>query len=263
MEIGRPRLPGGWRAGAAALALALASAAHAAPMPGGVAVVSLLQGAAEVRPDTAAAWRPLALHDRIGRGAEVRMVPSAEGRLELTLPDRSRLRLKAPARIRLDTLAPAERGGVLLRLLRGHAWSSVRKALSGIRHYRIATGTAVLGVRGTRFDTAVAPDRSVDVRLFTGSVGIASPSRADRVEQGVPTTGAVRPPREIAAPREIAPPREVSLHDWLLVLKSMQRLHITADGTPGRPAAMEMARQMGDPWIRWNLERDRRLNGNE
>jgi hypothetical protein len=56
---------------------------------------------------------------------------------------------------------------------------------------------------------------------------------------------------------EIAWPAEVSEKKWAeIILARLQRLHIGADGKPGKPASFDPSLEK-DEWTVWNLERDR------
>ncbi|MDX8412800.1 MAG: FecR family protein [Mariprofundales bacterium] len=217
-------------------------------------VITLLSGNAEVKSNSGAVWRKLAQGDTVGEGSVVRLRPPRGGRMELTFPDQSLLRLHAPARVELKQFVPSDDYAVRLRLLAGRAWSSVRKKINQRRSHHLFAGTAVLGVRGTSFDTEVTAADSVDVRLFSGSVAVAvdQPSTA-----GGKGSRRLAPPREVAGPNEVAGPKEISMHQWLLVLEAMQRVRIAADGTLGVAKAMEIRQERQDAWVAWNLDRDK------
>lgn len=69
----------------------------------------------------------------------------------------------------------------------GRLWSKVTK--SDQNHYEIKTANAVCGVRGTEFETAVADDGSVRVRVDEGRVAVADDDDEKPVDAGHEITG--------------------------------------------------------------------------
>ncbi|MDQ6950896.1 MAG: FecR family protein [Mariprofundales bacterium] len=237
------------------LTFTLAPSAWAA---GNQVMVTRLAGSAQAKATSSSPWRTIAVGSGIDEGGTVRLPPSRRGRIELTLPDHSVVRLRAPAQIQLNQFVPGNHYDVRMHLIAGHAWSSVRKMIHSRHSHHLYAGTAVMGVRGTQFDTVVSDKSGVDLRLFDGSVGIAPQADADRVDHAPATvTRTPHAPREITGPKEISPPKEISMHNWLVVLKSMQRIHIGVNGQPGKTINMNLKQEQQDKWIAWNLHQDK------
>jgi hypothetical protein len=164
------------------------------------------------------------------------------GVVELTLPDNSTIRLSAGTIFKLSDVHFPEEGPPKFsaKLFLGRMWAKVNNVV----HEKNGTfeahlNTAVIGVRGTVYNLDVADDKSADVSVFKGIVGVGPPLFVE---------GA---PKE-----EIAWPMEVTEKKWEeIILKQLQRLHIGADGKPGKPASFDPVKEK-DEWILWNQERD-------
>jgi len=119
-------------------------------------------------------------------------------------------------------------------------WARVNIALEKTRGtFDTSIPTAVIGVRGTVFNVKAAANKSADVLVYEGLVGVGPPII---VEGG---------PKE-----EIEWPVEVSEKKWEgIILVRLQKLHISPDGTPGKPESF-IPEKEDDEWVRWNQERD-------
>jgi ferric-dicitrate binding protein FerR (iron transport regulator) len=168
-------------------------------------------------------------------------------RLELTLRDGSVIRLGPATRMRLDTAAfgrPPEERRVFVRLLLGTLWAKVARALGGEARFEVRTENAVAGVRGTTFRVDASHDRSVVVRVYSGTVAVAG--------GGLP-----RPEHGDGGPRhEVKGPSEVTREQWERVVTTMMEVRVSADGAAEEPRGFRLA--PGDDWERWNGGRDRR-----
>jgi hypothetical protein len=165
---------------------------------------------------------------------------------ELKLPDASALRLGPRARLALAA-AHFERGParrqLSVRLFFGKVWAKVTSAAGGEQRFQIETENAVAGVRGTTFRVDAQEDRSVLVRVYSGTVAVRrnAPSYA-RPEDG--------------GRREVPGPEEVTRDAWEKLVGGQMQILISADGTPGVPAPFTEADEAGDDWSAWNRKRD-------
>ena len=164
------------------------------------------------------------------------------GVVELTLPDNSTIRLSAGTMFKLSDVHFPEDGlpKFSAKLFLGRMWTKVSSVVSKKNGtFETHLPTAVVGVRGTVYNLDVAADTSADVSVFKGIVCVGPPLFVE---------GA---PKE-----EIAWPMEVTEKKWEeIILKQLQRLHIGADGKPGKPQSFDPVKEK-DEWILWNQERD-------
>ena len=215
-----------------ALIVAASGSTSPAWAQGRAAVVSVLEGSAQLRRD------PGIPHD-LREGSPVEQGDAVEtgddSRIELKLLDSSLLRLGERARMAL-TEARFERGAVSarrqlsVRLQAGKLWAKAITSEGGVRSFQIATESAVASARGAAtFRLDAHRDRSILLRVYSGAVAL----------RGEPGGGA----REGCEK---------------LIEKQMQIL-VSPDGTPGVPAPFTEADEQGDDWSAWN----RKLDGRE
>lgn len=224
------------------LVLVLALAVPAAPRADGpAATVSFLDGEA-----TRSAGGK---NERLAQGSALREGDQVETRkrtrLELTLADGSLVRLGPLSAARLETAAfgkSADDRKVSARLLVGNVWANVAKAVGGDSRFEVKTENAVAGVRGTTFRVDAAHDRSVVVRVYSGTVAVAG--------GGLP-----RPEHRPGELRHQVPgPQEVTREQWEKIVTTMMEVRVSAAGQPEEPRSFALAAD--DPWEAWNRERD-------
>jgi hypothetical protein len=222
-----------------ALTLALAAAPGGKGKP--AATVTFLDGAASR--SAAGKVEPLSEGSPLSEGDEVET--QRRTRLELTLADGSVVRLGPTSRARLETAvfgrSPEERT-VSARLLVGNVWASVAKAVGGEARFEVKTDNAVAGVRGTTFRVDAARDRSVVVRVYSGTVAVAG--------GGLP-----RPEHQEKGPRRQVPgPSEVTREQWERIVTSMMEVRVSASGEAEEPRPFALAAD--DEWEAFNRGRD-------
>jgi ferric-dicitrate binding protein FerR (iron transport regulator) len=207
----------------------------------GIAQITFQMGKAYVGASETGPWQPLAQGASLAQGQYVK---TAEGGIvELTLPDRSIIRLAPETVYGIDQAVftqKKKRRKWSARLVLGRMWSKINRSVGGLRaNCDTHTPTAVVGVRGTVFNVDAGTDKSTAVSVVEGRVGVAPP---------LVTPGAAR--------EEMAWPTEVSEKQWEeIIVSRLQRLHITADGTPGKPEPFDPDAEK-DAWIDWNRNRD-------
>jgi len=169
-------------------------------------------------------------------------------RLEVRLEDRSLLRLGPLSRATVEVASfgkSVEDRKVQAKLLLGQVWANVAKAVGGEARFEVRTENAVAGVRGTTFRVDAAKDRSVVVKVYSGTVAVA----AGAIPR--PAHAEPRPER-----RQVAGPEEVSREQWERIVTSMMAVRVSADGIATEPEAFALAESGGDEWEEWNRARD-------
>jgi hypothetical protein len=203
---------------AGALAWSALPAFAQAPAP--AATVSLLDGTAQVR-------RGRGIPRDLRQGSAVQQGDVVEtgddSRLELKLPDASALRMGPRTRLALADERP-QRGPARpqqsARLLLGKVWARVSAAAGADQSFHIETENAVTVARGATLRVDAHEDRSVLVRVYSGTVAVRGKEA-----------------------------REKSLGRQTQIL-------ISADGTTGVPAPFIEADEKDDDWSAWNRKRD-------
>jgi hypothetical protein len=240
---------------AAALLAALvlgAAAVHAAdpapaPAPAPAGAVTFLAGeATRLHGERKVA---LALGSQVFQGDVIET--ARRTRLELKLTDASVLRLGPVSRVDLDAAAfgasPDDRK-VSAKLRVGNVWANVTKALGGEARFEVKTENAVAGVRGTTFRVDASKDKSVVVRVYSGTVAVAAGNVPRPAHQGEGAAGG-KPER-----RQVAGPQEVTREQWERIVTDMMQVKVAADGTPSEPEKFALAK--ADEWETWNRQRD-------
>jgi len=162
--------------------------------------------------------------------------------VELTMPDNSIIRLASDTLFELNqALFPEDKlRRFFSKLLIGKMWARVTSTFRGRRGtFNTSTYTAVAGVRGTTYNLKAKADKSTEISVYAGKVGVGPPLI---VEGG---------PKE-----EMAWPMQVSEKKWEeIILGKLQRLYIGPDGKPGKPVPFDPLKEK-DEWVMWNQERD-------
>jgi hypothetical protein len=204
--------------------------------------VTYLEGGVFQGPSQQGPWRPLGLSETLGSQDFVQT--GADGIVELTLADASVVRL-APGSlyaIQEAVFSPEQPRRYVAKLFVGKLWANIQKR-SGrlIGRFDTRIPTAVVGVRGTVYNLIAARDRSADIQVYEGLVGVGPPLLV-----------------EGAAREEIQWPSQVSERQWEeIILAKLQRLRIDAEGRPGSVEALD-AEAVRDRWVVFNQQRDAR-----
>lgn len=198
--------------------------------------------------------RSLKTNDFVGVGCEV--ATGADSRLEMVLPDRSIVRFSEKTKFKIvqaDVKADGKRA-VGISVTFGKIWTNVRKVLPGKGDkFEISCQNAVTGVRGTIYRMDVEADQSALVKVYDGEVSVAGVSKKQQ-----PSAPAVGPPKPVAGPSVIEGPKPVSMEKWVYIVKSMQKIQITAGGQAREPEEFTEASELTDEWAQWNKLRDKK-----
>jgi len=113
-----------------------------------------------------------------------RLKTGAASTASLKFPDGSLSVVKANSEIVIKASSrPREKpNGVVLFF--GRVWSKVSKSKSGETAFEVRSANAVAGVRGTEFDTGVAADGTVMVRVSEGKVAVSGEDSESEVGSG-------------------------------------------------------------------------------
>ena len=165
-----------------------------------------------------------------------------DGMVELTMPDNSIIRLASDTLFMVNqALFPKDRlRRFSSKLYIGKMWAKITGVFGGRRGtFNTSTKTAVAGVRGTTYNLKAGIDKSTEISVYEGKVGVGPPLI---VEGG---------PKE-----EMAWPVQVSEKRWEeIILGKLQRLYIGPDGKPGKPVSFDPLKEK-DEWVIENQKRD-------
>lgn len=221
---------------------------------GDEARVSLLEGTAEVAKSGQTDWKALHEGDVLDKGDQVKTGPGA--RMEILLKDGTVLRFADKTHLKLAALQIQPDAGtrdVRVDVVLGRTWANVSKTLGVQSGFEIACENAVAGARGTVYRMNVNEDKSALVRVYDGSVAVSKPP------QPVVVPSAVGPPTKVGGPQPVPGPVKVTMEEWVYIVKSMQQIHIGADGKAEEPRSFTVEEDRSD-WVDWNKKRDAHLN---
>jgi len=215
----------------------------------GTAAVTALTGKARVTRTGAAKSEKLATGVVLAAGD--RVTTGTGARLELKLPDGSYLRFDERTTFKLVAMTgspkSAERN-IRVSMVVGKTWARVAKLFGKKRGgFRIATQTAVAGVRGTTFRMNVEQDNSAVLKVYGGEVEVRKKKDAG--------SGAQAAPPVFTKPVPVKGPHPISMEEWVYIVKSLQQININPDGTATKPFRFDIQADLND-WVRWNQMRD-------
>lgn len=225
----------------------------AVKMTKGEAIITMLKGKAEVICAGQKEAHYLKNHDLVEAGCQVST--GADSRLEMVLPDKSVVRFAEKTQFKLIQTDTSEDGNRAIKISVpvGKIWTNVRKSLPGKNDkYEISCQNAVAGVRGTIYRMDVEGDQSALVKVYDGEVRVVGVSRKNQ-----PAVSTVGPPTSVSGPTVIEGPKPVSMEEWVYIIKTMQKIHITSDGRARKPEAFKESEDMDD-WVKWNKIRDQK-----
>ena len=178
-------------------------------------------------------------------------------RLEVKLADQSVLRLGPSSKAEVTAAAfgkTVEERNVSAKLVVGKVWANVAKAVGGEQRFEVKTENAVAGVRGTTFRVDAANDRSVVVKVYSGTVAVAAgaiPRPEHKGAEGEVAPAGAKPKRQ-----QIAGPQQVTREQWEKIVTNMMEVRVSSDGVPTEPEKFAIAQPGQDEWEEWNRSRD-------
>ncbi len=247
--------------GAAIAALAAAAVLLAAGLPPDAeeaarkGVVTFVEGSAKKQRGTEAEWHRVLVDSTVISGERVRTFTESRAELEIARLDRVRM---AP-RTTIDILKLYEESvehqrESAIQLQSGELWAHVGKK-SGGQRFSISTPVAAAAITGTTLRLSVDADSCAELRVYSGEVVLSRVTAGDSLRKGLSSA-----PQQVQGPTEVAPPREVSLEEWRLIVRSMQRVRVDARGEVVQSGSFsrEDPEEQSD-WVNWNRERNQKL----
>jgi len=198
------------------------------PAPFAGAVISEWKGSVQVELPGAAAGRPVR-GQVLGEGT---ILDTRDGRLVLVLrSDESEILVQPHTRLVIR--APQPGNWDTLQIMLGKVRAFIRKRTGGAPPFQMGTPSAVIAVRGTRFDVEVNSTGVSEVDVFDGLVEVGSstlPGASVLVSPGMSTRVAIGFPPETPVPtREIRP--DVEVPDQLAKLEFARERALQVDRT--------------------------------
>jgi hypothetical protein len=188
--------------------------------------------------------------------APAKVMVGEASRLELLLADGSFVRFAPDTTFTLvkADAVPSKSRDISVDVAMGGCWAKVQDLLGQDASFEVNSPTAVAGVAGTVYRLKVTKDSASEYFVYDGKIQVAySPSSPPA------GSGAVTEPRRVEGPTRVAGPHRVSLEEWLVIVGKGYQFSISPEGAYSDPRPFDMEQERRDPWVKWNLERDKSL----
>lgn len=213
-------------------------------------VVTHIEGKAFLTTKGATQKSPLTVNTMVHPGDMIQT--GAKSRVEIIINRESVTRMDENSQLILEKYREIEtpKGKTSVKLIYGKLWIKVKKITQKLNRFELNLPNAIAGVYGTVYETDILPDKSTEVKVFTGAVIVKNkPGGSLKSPSG--------DPGEIPGPSEIPGPHEVTMEEWTRIVRSMQKVKVSKDGTPSKVSPFK--RDPQDNWEKWNYERDQRI----
>lgn len=235
------------------LGLVLIRASISQDTPSGKGLVTFVEGDAKKQRLEEAMWTLLAQYSPVAGGERVRTFVESRAELELVKLDRIRMAPQTTIDILKlydETKESAQEAKIILQ--KGDLWANVSKKPANMS-FSIGTPVAAAAITGTVLRVNVAQDSTSELKVYKGEVVLSNAPENKRLQ---PKSIA---PYQIEGPHQIEGPREVSMEEWALIVKSMQKVKVNKQGQitySGQFATTDSDEQ--SDWVRWNQRMDQR-----
>ena len=193
-------------------------------------------------------WEKVLKGDSILKDDRIRT--GRNSRAELVFKNKVYLRTSTNSEINVRSLfGDTKEQDLDVNLIRGNLWTSALRKLKKKYRLKIRTPVAVMGVKGTQFNTVFQPvTEQLEVIVVEGRVEVLPPSQMEG-------------PGKIQGPKEILGPREITREEWMAQVSSGEKLILSRNDE--KPLIGKASQdQLGNDWILFNKVRDQ-VQGNE
>lgn len=167
--------------------------------------VSRVEGKVFLQSKTKKIWTPVEVHSPVYPGDKIKTEENSE--CEIIFDDGTALKVERNSQITLESIMADDtyalkRFAVDVEI--GRVLSNLEKFIRPGSKFGICTPTAIIGVQGTEFVTAVGKDKTTEVAVFDGMVIVAAPTAiiGVSVEKGKQTV--VKPGEEPLTPFDLS-----------------------------------------------------------
>lgn len=214
-------------------------------------IVTYVEGQAKKSKINDERWQSAYKDTQVVSGDRVRTFRQSRAELELAKLDMIRMApLTTIDIVKLYEETRQEQRESQVKVQQGDIWANISKD-SDTRKFQISTPVAAMAITGTVLRTHVAADSSSELKVYRGEVIVSNAPEPEKIQPKSIE------PYEVEGPHEVPGPREVSMEEWALIVKSMQKVVIDKDGN------LKSAGEFSDTdkdektdWVNWNKMMD-------
>jgi len=200
----------------------------------GNGLVTVLKGEVNKR-SVAGKWKELKEQEKVITGERVRTFE--ESLAEIIIHKTQKIRLGPETTVDFQSVfEEGEKKVSELDLMEGDLWAEIDK-LDEDSSFEVSNKLAHATVRGTVFSLHADSENAV-LNVYRGAVEVSgkvksatSASAGAELSSVVSERYELAAPHEVAGPKEVKGPKEVSLHEWIQVVKAMQQIVVSSDGS--------------------------------
>ncbi len=213
-------------------------------------LVTYVEGSAKKQKLQDVEWRNIDKDTLVAGGERVRTL--TQSRAELSLAELDIIRMAPKTTIDIMKLYQETKENIReskIVLQKGDLWANVNKNASE-RSFSIGTPVAAAAITGTTLRMHVEEDSSSEIKVYSGEVELSKSSLPmEKMNKSKPY--------EIQGPRQVPGPREVSLEEWTIIVKSMQKVRLDKKGNVLYSGAFtDDDKDEQSDWVLWNKKRD-------
>ena len=193
-------------------------------------------------------WEKVRRGDSILKDDRIRT--GRNSRAEFVFKNKVYLRASANSEMNVRSLfGDTKEQDLDVNLIHGTLWTSILRKLKKKSRLKIRTPVAVMGVKGTQFNTVFQPvTEQLEVIVVEGRVEVLPPSQMEG-------------PGKIQGSKEILGPREITREEWMAQVSSGEKLILSRNDE--KPLIGKAGPdQLENDWILFNKVRDQ-VQGNE
>ncbi len=216
-------------------------------------LVTFVEGSAKKQKVQENEWANVYKNAAVTGGDRVRTMTESRAELELAKMDKIRMAPKTTIdilKLYEETKEQVRESKIVLQS--GDLWANVAKKSDNMK-FSIGTPVAAAAITGTTLRLNVAQDSSAEVKVYNGEVVLTNAPESKTV---VPKS---LQPFQVPGPYQVPGPREVSMEEWALIVKSMQKVKVDKNGkvTASGQFAQTDTDEQSD-WVKWNQAMDKK-----
>jgi hypothetical protein len=214
-------------------------------------LVTYVEGSAKKQKLVEADWKTVYKDTTVIGGERVRTL--SESRAEIKLAGLDQIRMAPKTTIDIlklyeETKEKVRESNIVLQ--QGDLWANVAKKSENTT-FSIGTPVAAAAITGTTLRMSVNSDSSSELKVYNGEVALSNlPSTAKTSQKSLQ-------PYQIQGPQQIPGPREVSVEEWTIIVKSMQKVKLDNKGKVLYSGKFSNTDEdENSDWVLWNKARD-------